>query len=264
MLCHYPGCSSRGIGEDMEIATKNVLKKLGIEYRELEGWVCCGTGVVEDASPLGTAVLVASNLSLAREQGCNAIFTACGICAAQLEFWKGRLNKEKALKEETFKTLESYHLHPSLDVEVLHVLDLIREKFKEEHVTRPLYGLRVALYPGCGAKKFYNFYRKQDVFKIMEETVRLTGAEVVSKIDTCCGFPVMTYDKQLARRLAERVISESLDAHVIVTLCPFCQYHLDTVQSSKPIWHLHQLIGFAMGMNEKELGLDKHANKLKF
>ena len=246
----------------MEIATRSVLKKLGVKYKEIDGWVCCGTGVVEDASPLGTAVLVASNLSLAKEQGCEKVFTACGICAAQLKFWKGRLEKEEALREETAKVLEAHYLKYNTDVELLHVLDIIKERFTEEMVERPLYGLKVALYPGCGAKKFYNFYRGVDVFKLMEDIVRKTGAEVVSKVDVCCGFPLMTYDKKNAKRLADKVIEKSLDAHVIVTLCPFCQYHLDTVQRGKAVWHLHQLVGYSMGLSEKELGLDKHVNRL--
>ncbi|ABU81603.1 heterodisulfide reductase-related iron-sulfur binding cluster [Ignicoccus hospitalis] len=262
MLCHYPGCSTRGIGEDMEIATRNVLKALGVEYKEIEGWVCCGTGVVEDASPLGTAVLVASNLSLAKEQGCSSVFTACGICAAQLMFWKGRMMKEEPLREEVKDLLESKHLKFNIDVKLLHILDLLLENFKEEHVKRPLYNLRVSLYPGCGAKKFYNFYQGKDVFKMMEEVVKRTGAEVARRVDTCCGFPLMTYDKKVATDLARKVVSESAGADVIVTLCPFCQYQLDTSQKGVPVWHLHQLVGYAMGLSEKELGLDKHVNKL--
>ncbi|NPA85778.1 MAG: hypothetical protein GXO07_07265 [Crenarchaeota archaeon] len=264
MLCHYPGCSTRGIGEDMEIATKNVLKELGVNYKEIEGWVCCGTGVVDDASPLGAAVLTASNLSMAKEQGCSKVFTACGICAAQLKFWKDRLENEETLREEVEEVLKAHHMKLSTDVELLHILDIIREKFDESKVKRSLYGLRVALYPGCGAKKFYNFYRKEDVFKLMREVVEKTGAQVVSEVEGCCGFPLMTYDKKNAKRLADRVVEKSLDAHVIVTMCPFCQYHLDTVQSEKAVWHLHQLVGYAMGLSEKEIGVDKHANKLNF
>ena len=262
MLCHYPGCSTKGIGIDMEIATRSVLNELGIEYKEIEGWACCGTGVVSEVSPYGAATLVASNLSLASEQGCKRVFTACGICAYQLYSWQKRLKEESELRSKVSEILNSHRLTLDLSPEVLHIIDLIEENLDKVNVTRELKGLKVSLYPGCGARNYY-LLKGEDVFEKMQKILEKTGVNVVAKVDTCCGFPIMTYDKKNAKRLALKVVEKSLDADVIVTLCPFCQYHLDTAQDRKPVVHLHQLLGLAMGLKKEQLGLDKHSNQLR-
>ncbi len=246
----------------MELATKAVLNAMEIDYREIEGWACCGTGVVGEVSPHGAATLVASNLSLAKEQGCESVFTACGICAYQLLSWKMRLLEDKELASHIREVLKSHRLEMNLNVDVYHIIDIILNNLNKIEIKRKLNGVKVSLYPGCGARNFY-LLKGYNVFDVMEKVVNLTGATVVAKVDMCCGFPIMTYDKKNAQKLAKRIVEKSLDADVIVTMCPFCQYHLDTAQDQKPVVHLHQLLGIALGLGREELGLDKHANQLR-
>ena len=246
----------------MDVATRSVLNKLGIEYKEIDGWACCGTGVVGEISPYGAATLVTSNLSLASEQGCKKVFTACGICAYQLYSWKKRLEKDVELKSDVFEVLNSHRLVPDLSPEVLHIIDIIYDVMDKIEIKKELTGIKVSLYPGCGARNYYHL-KKEDVYIKMGKILKKLGVSIVAKVDTCCGFPLMTYDKKNAKRLALRVVEKSLDADVIVTLCPFCQYHLDTIQDVKPVVHLHQLVGIAMGLSKEQLGLDKHNNQLK-
>ncbi len=261
MLCYYPGCSSHGIGKDMDEAVRAVAEKLGISFKEVEGWTCCGAGVVDDASPIGAAVLARGNLSLAKEQRCEKLFTACGICFFQFMKWKGKLKQNPQLREEVDDVLSAHHVEPG-DVEVLHFIELLDEYLTEDHIVKPLSYLEVAIYPGCQAKRGLAAKGK-NAFKLMEKIVRLTGAEVGPKIDFCCGFPVSTYDKRNSRLMAQEVVRRSGSADVIVTLCPFCQYHLDTIVKGKPVLHLHQLVGLAMGIDPKDLGLHRHNNKLE-
>lgn len=245
----------------MEKAVEAVSRKLGISYKEIDGWGCCGAGMVADLSPLGAAVLANSNLYLAKEQGCEKVFTACGICFNQLIKWNEEAFRNKDLYERTKEVMESKHMD-LVKMEVLHFIEILDEKLTEDHVLRPLANLKVALYPGCQAK--FGFKAKgKDVFEVMERILRKLGVEIGPRIEFCCGFPVVTYDKPNATRMAHEVVRRSLDSDVIVTLCPFCQYHIDTSVRGKPVVHLHQLVGLALGLSPKDLGLDMHSNKLR-
>ncbi len=261
MYCYYPGCSAKGIGKDMDIAVKAVAEKLGIKYREIEGWGCCGAGMVADLSVTGAAVLAVSNLYLAKEQGCEGVFTACGICFNQLIKWSSEIRKREDLRERIKEILEANQME-LVEMDVLHFIEMIDEALSEDYVVRPLVNLKVALYPGCQAKFAFKAKGK-DVFEVMERILKKIGVEIGPRIEFCCGFPVVTYDKPNSRKMAQEVVRRSLDSDAIVTLCPFCQYHIDTTVKGKPIVHLHQLVGLALGIPAKELGLDLHVNKLK-
>ncbi|UXD22682.1 hypothetical protein IPA_07325 [Ignicoccus pacificus DSM 13166] len=261
MLCYYPGCSAKGIGKDMDEAVKAVAEKLGIDYKEIEGWSCCGAGVVDDASPLGAAILAHGNMALAKEQRCDKVFTACGICFFQFMKWKGKVKQNEALKEKVEEALKSHFLEPA-DVEVLHFIELLAEKLTDDDIVRPLPYLKVAIYPGCQAKRGLAAKGK-NAFKLMEDILKKLQVEIGPRIDFCCGFPSSTYDKRNSKKMAEEVVRRSLDADVIVTLCPFCQYHIDTTVKGKPIVHLHQLVGLALGIEPEKLGLHRHNNKLE-
>jgi len=261
LLCYYPGCSAKGIGKDMDEAVRAVASKLGIEYNEIEGWSCCGAGIVEDASPLGAAVLSVGNLALAKEQGCEKVFTACGICYNQLLLWSTKTSRSKELNEKVEELLEGHFLKPAR-LEVLHFLEILEERLTADHVVKPLPYLTVALYPGCRAKTAFALKGK-DVFQVMENILKLLDVEIGPKIDFCCGFPISTYDKRNSKKMAEEVVRRAGSADVIVTLCPFCQYQIDTNVRGKPIVHLHQLVGLALDLKPKELGLHRHVNALR-
>ena len=61
------------------------------------------------------------------------------------------------------------------------------------------------------------------------------------------------------------------DADCLVTPCPLCHLNLDLQQPlaekvvgrqlGMPVLHLPQLVGLALGLNPKELGLSKHVVK---
>ena len=86
----------------------------------------------------------------------------------------------------------------------------------------------------------------------------------------CCGFPILTINEKNSVAMVANHTSEAKDlgADVMVTPCPLCHLNLDGYQpkaSSQirrpidlPILHLPQLIGLAMGISPRELGLQKH------
>jgi succinate dehydrogenase / fumarate reductase cytochrome b subunit len=89
--------------------------------------------------------------------------------------------------------------------------------------------------------------------------------------DKCCGFPILTINKKNSLTMAGNHLSEAQKegADCLVTPCPLCHLNLDAQQPDAakyatvdglevPILHLPQLIGLALGIDPKELRVDRH------
>src|SRR5437867_909487 len=89
----------------------------------------------------------------------------------------------------------------------------------------------------------------------------------------CCGFPIITMNKEASLKQAGRHLGDAKDADAdcLVTPCPLCHLNLDLQQPlaervvgrdlEMPILHLPQLVGLALGLEPKELGLQRHVVK---
>jgi succinate dehydrogenase / fumarate reductase cytochrome b subunit len=74
--------------------------------------------------------------------------------------------------------------------------------------------------------------------------------------------------KQAGRHLGDAV---DADADCLVTPCPLCHLNLDLQQPlaertvgrelNMPVLHLPQLVGLALGLSPKELGMSRHVVK---
>jgi succinate dehydrogenase / fumarate reductase cytochrome b subunit len=149
-------------------------------------------------------------------------------------------------------------------------LDELREK-----VTRPLAGLRVGPFYGCYVVRpkhrlGYEEHPERDLY--LEQVIEALGGEVVEYDGArkCCGFPVITMNRETSLRQAGTHIGDALDAEAdcLVTPCPLCHLNLDMQQPEAAkavdrdlglaVLHLPQLVGLALGFEPKELGMRKH------
>ena len=152
-------------------------------------------------------------------------------------------------------------------------LDTLKQKVK-----RPLRDLKVGPFYGC------YIVRPHERLEITEENPRdrylemlidALGGTVIdyAASQKCCGFPIITMNKAASLKQAGRNIGEAIDADAdcLVTPCPLCHLNLDLQQPlaehyagrdlGLPILHLPQLVGLALGLDHKELGLSKHVIK---
>ncbi len=86
----------------------------------------------------------------------------------------------------------------------------------------------------------------------------------------CCGFPIITMNKEASLAQAGRHLGDAMDAEAdcLVVPCPLCHLNLDLQQPAAakvvgrelglPVLHLPQLVGLALGLSPKELGMNKH------
>jgi heterodisulfide reductase subunit B len=106
----------------------------------------------------------------------------------------------------------------------------------------------------------------------MEEIVSITGAKTVEwnfKVE-CCGASHSIDHTEIVEQLSKNILDDAIkhDASVIVVACPMCHSNLDMRQKNIlkkypqqkeiPILYLTQLLGLAMGLNYKQLGLQLH------
>jgi succinate dehydrogenase / fumarate reductase cytochrome b subunit len=144
-----------------------------------------------------------------------------------------------------------------------------------DRVKRPLEGLRIAPFYGCyivRPTRRLGFDRYPERDEYLDQVIECLGAEAVEYAGArkCCGFPVITMNRTTSLRQAGRHVADALDAGAdcLVTPCPLCHLNLDLQQPAAaqyverdlglPVLHLPQMVGLALGLEPKELGLGKH------
>ena len=107
----------------------------------------------------------------------------------------------------------------------------------------------------------------------LEQVIDALGGTVVeyAGMRKCCGFPIITMNKEASLKQAGRHLGDAQDAEAdcVVTPCPLCHLNLDLQQPlakaaagrddlDMPVLHLPQLVGLALGLEPKELGMGRH------
>ena len=140
---------------------------------------------------------------------------------------------------------------------------------------RPLTGLRVGPFYGCyvlrpTSRLGYDEHPERDQY--LERVIEALGGEPVDYegAHKCCGFPVITMNRETSLAQAGRHLGDAIDAQAdaLVTPCPLCHLNLDLQQPDAanvvnrelglPVLHFPQLVGLALGFEPKELGMNKH------
>jgi heterodisulfide reductase subunit B len=139
-------------------------------------------------------------------------------------------------------------------------------------ITRSFKDLKVAVHYGCHA------LRPSDVMQfdnpvapvLFDQLLEITGAKSIEwplKLE-CCGAPLLGVNDDLSMDLTEKKLAAGIQsgADYLCTACPWCQLQFDSVQKIINIKrgsnHLlpsivfPQILGIAMGIKEKDLGVD--------
>lgn len=267
----FPGCSLESTAWDFDRSTRAACRVLGIELEDIPGWVCCGSTPAHATSASLALALPVFNLQRAKELN-SPVVTACASCYARLRTanYKVRNDPKERQRAERI-THEPYdggvEVHHVLDVLVNHLgLEAIRAA-----VRRPLDGLRVACYYGCLLARPPEVVAFDDAEHptSMDNLVAALGAEPVDwPLKTeCCGASLSMTRSGVVSRLSYRLVdmARQAGAECIVVACPLCQVNLDLRQADArkahgalpetPALYITQLLGLALGIEAKELGL---------
>jgi succinate dehydrogenase / fumarate reductase cytochrome b subunit len=279
----WPGCVSKGAAPELYQSTNLVARALGIELVELDQATCTGAGVIQEQNPEMADALNARTFALAQRLGLP-LMNICSTCQGIESMVQDKLakNPDYLAKVNDILADESLEYTPGLQVKnFLWVLveDLGLDRLKSM-VRRPLAGLRVGPFYGCyilRPSQILGFDERPDRDRYLEWVIEAVGAEVVDYEGKkkCCGFPILTINRENSLRQAGNHIHEAQDlgADALVSPCPLCHLNLDTQQPAArqvtkheidlPILHLPQLIGLALGLDPAEMRVDHHVVSTK-
>ena len=273
----YTGCAAKGACPELYQSTLPVAQRLGIEMDELIDAACCGAGVITEGDPNLALAINARNLALAEAKGLH-LMTICGTCQGVLAEANHRFSTEPGLLDQINALLAPEGIRYNGGVEVKHLLWIIvgelgLDRLKQE-IRRPLKNLRVAPFYGCyilRPSRYLGFDNPENPVSLEKLITALGGQPVDYEGKTkCCGFPLVLEKEEIAVSMvgAHEKEAQGKGADCMVTPCPLCHMNLDIYQDRAavkvgekldlPILHLPQLIGLAMGIEPKKLGLSRH------
>ena len=284
-VAYWPGCVSRGFTPELHGSMAQVAPLLDIELVALDRASCCGAGVIAEHNQELADTLNARTFALAQKEmaeGAELMMNICSTCqGAQTECqerldgnsdYRGRINETLAPEGLTYERGIANKNFLWLLVEEIG-LDAIKAKVK-----RPLTDLRVGPFYGCyivRPTERLGIGRDNPRDRYLQMLIEALGGTVVDYAGQykCCGFPIITMNREASLKQAGRHLGDAIDADAdcLVTPCPLCHLNLDLQQPGAekvvgrdlgmPVLHLPQLVGLALGLEPKELGMTKHVVK---
>lgn len=270
---YYPGCSLEGTAIEYNLSTLCFMHAAGVELLEIEDWTCCGASAAEATSELLSLALPARNLALAEKMGdVNEILVPCSACYLNLKKVEEKTRKNQKMMDTLNGILAEEQLGLQGRVTVRHLLDVIANdigaKTIQGLVKRSLSDLIIAPYYGCQCLRPYAVFDDPEVPQSMEPIIEATGARIHHwhMGAKCCGASHMNTKMEVGIELVTNILKGARGVDALVTVCPMCQMNLEAHQRkishvqhedlNTTILYLPQLLGLALGISEKELGLN--------
>jgi succinate dehydrogenase / fumarate reductase, cytochrome b subunit len=281
-VAYWPGCVSRGFTPELHGSMAKVAPLLDIDLVELDRACCTGAGVIAEHNQELADTLNARTFALAQQEiagGADLMMNICSTCQGSQSECQERLDGNSEYRDHINETLAPEGLTYERGISNKNFLWLMVEEIGldaiKAKVKRPLTDLRVGPFYGC------YIVRPSDRLQIDQEhprdrylhqLIEALGGSVVDYAGQykCCGFPIITMNRDASLKQAGRHLGDAIDADAdcLVTPCPLCHLNLDLQQPlaekvvgrdlGMPVLHLPQLVGLALGLEPKELGMSKH------
>ncbi|MBM3940247.1 MAG: disulfide reductase [SAR202 cluster bacterium] len=275
----YPGCVSRGGTPELYTATMAIAGRLGLELEEIVGTSCTGAGVLQEKGQKLGDTLNARTFAMAERMGLTTIMNICSTCQGVMSQANYRMLQNEAYLDEINKELQIEGLQYTGRIVIKNLAWVVVEEVGIEKlksmVTRPLKDVKVAPFYGCYILRpswALGLDDNPGRGQYLEQIIEACGGEPVNfpGRTKCCGFPLGVINEKNSLTM---VANHTHDAHdhgadTMVTPCPLCHLNLDAQQPKAqalrgsglkmPVLHLPQLIGLALGIGAKELGIYRH------
>ena len=271
----FLGCQIPMRIPSIEIASRKVFEKIGLEAVDLLGYSCCPEPVISRLLDKTAWLAVsARNLVLAEELGLD-LMTLCNGCYETLVETNEVLKHEPEEMHKINEVLKRYGKEYAGKVKVKHAVEVLYEDIGvdkiKQHIIKPQ-RIRVALHYGC------HMYREPEGGDInrkpnmMKELTRVTGVEIVDYgIERlCCGYPSMQADEEFSlkqRLLLKLKRIKEAGADAVVLSCPACtiQFEIGQIMLKQygvpyriPCINLMELLALSFGISSEDLHLELH------
>ena len=276
---YYPGCSMQGTSKDYSESMLAVAKALDIELAEVPQWNCCGSSPAHMIDHLLSVALPVNVLLKAKKAGLREVMTPCAACYNRLAMGAHEIATSAATKAQVAKVLETKESDLDRLPRVMNIVELLanasdriaanlKQKFEQT----------VACYYGCllvRPAKVTGFDKTEDPQE-MDKLVAAVGGKTIDwnfKTE-CCGASFSISRTSVVGRLGAKIVEDAAkrQAEAIVVACPMCHSNLDlrrgeinqrlaaegATKSAIPVLYITQVIGLALGIPGKKLGLRRH------
>jgi succinate dehydrogenase / fumarate reductase cytochrome b subunit len=281
-VAYWPGCVSRGFTPELHGSMAQIAPLLDLDLVELDRASCCGAGVIAEHNQELADTLNARTFALAQQTDAM-MMNICSTCQGSQTECQERLDANTEYRERINANIAGEGLRydrgavTNKNLLWLLVEDMGLDEVRSR-VKRPLTDLRVGPFYGC------YIIRPTDRLGIDEShprdrylhlLIEALGGTVVEYAGQhkCCGFPIITMNKDASLKQAARHLGDAIDAQAdcLVSPCPLCHLNLDLQQPlavkyggrdlGMPVLHLPQLLGLALGVDVNDLGLNRHIVK---
>jgi succinate dehydrogenase / fumarate reductase cytochrome b subunit len=283
-VAYWPGCVSRGFTPELHGSMAKVAPLLDIDLVELDRACCSGAGVIAEHNQELADTLNARTFALAqRVDGAELMMNICSTCQGAQSECQERLDANAEYRSHINENISAEGLHYEKGLTNKNFLWLLVEEIGldelRSRVRRPLTDLKVGPFYGCYIVRpidrlgIDSVERPRD--KYLGMVIEALGGTVIEYAGShkCCGFPIITMNKDASLKQAGRHLGDAVDADAdcLVTPCPLCHLNLDLQQPlaertvgrelNMPVLHLPQLVGLALGLDPKDLGMQRHVVK---
>ena len=273
-FAYYPGCSLKSSAVEFDMSIRESYQHLGIDLIEVDEWYCCGATSGHMTSDLLSIALPVDTLLWAQEKNLD-IIAPCAACFSALKTADYRMKEDNNLKKKIEEIVEGEFTGKTKIFNAAEIIgneygyDNLKEKLKVD-----LTGLNAAVYYGCllARPPEVKAFDDPENPQILDDLVRALGGATVdwSHKTICCGASYAANDPKTANKLSYDILSSAkrAGAECLVVACPLCHSNLDLNQEDIeqesgeelgiPIFYFSQLLGIAMGLDPRKLGLDKN------
>jgi len=275
-LAYYPGCSLHGTSGEFDASFKATARALDLTLQEIPGWECCGNTAAHSINRLLAAALPVNELAkVEQDMKLDAVAVPCAACYSRFKTGAHEVEENEQIAGDVRAVVGRAY---NGGVEVQNLIDVYHDAVGLDElaakVTKPFAGLKIACYYGCLLTRPPKVTLADDPEypMHMDEVVKALGCTPVDwnyKTD-CCGASLALTEQQIVDDLVTRILTDAkaCGAEAVSVACPLCQVNLDGRQTEImrtqkdwqpiPVVFLSQLVGRALGLSEKELGLKKH------
>ncbi|MGI8920455.1 MAG: CoB--CoM heterodisulfide reductase iron-sulfur subunit B family protein [Solirubrobacteraceae bacterium] len=280
-VAYWPGCVSRGFTPELHGSMAAIAPLLDIELVELDRAACSGAGVIQEHNQELADSLNARTFALAQQvDSATCMMNICSTCQGAQSESQERLDANSDYRDHVNETISREHgLRYRKGLDNKNFLWLLVEEIGldelRSRVKRPLAGLKVGPFYGCyivrpADRLGIDEERPRD--RYLHQVIEALGGSVIdyAGVYKCCGFPIITMNREVSLQQAGRHLGDAIDADAdcLVVPCPLCHLNLDLQQPlaervigrdlGMPVLHLPQLVGLALGLEPKELGMSRH------
>jgi heterodisulfide reductase subunit B2 len=274
----YPG---------FEAATRQVCQRLGIDLVDLPFSCCPPPTSMKLVHYDSWLALAARNLCLAEEAGLD-VLTLCSGCVNTLKEANLALKQSDSKRRRVNKILEEHNHRFKGTIEVTHILDVLYQDTVVERLIKEMVReipLRVGSHYGChyfrppGTMYPGELSDAESYVPVkMDHLLSIIGVEPTefSRKFLCCGSPLgANADPEAGYAIMSQKLGyiQERNIQALSVICPSCFEQFDMGQivlarknkdrPKTPTFYLTQLVGLALGLGPKDVGVDVHRVKAK-